>query len=97
MSARLNRDVGGQGDRLQGNTSEPPLPTAEYTSLPAIGPVPQQLITYLEAVFPNRLPPEGTPESELWALWGQRRVVEHLKQKKEEQDNNVLQQTSSHA
>lgn len=70
------------------------------------GPVPsisRDLLEYLEAVFPNALPAEGTPYDEVLALWGTRRVVEHLRevyaQQQEQQEDlpNVLPHSRSAA
>lgn len=47
------------------------------------GPVPSisgDLLEYLDRTFPGELPPEGTERDELCALWGTRRVVDHLRE-----------------
>lgn len=49
--------------------------------------VSKELIQYLEEMFPNVLPPKGTPELELLFLQGQMSVVDRLKQLYE--DDNV--------
>lgn len=63
-----------------------------------IPPIPKELVEYLDKAFPNALPPEGTNSDEMWAVWGTRRVVDHLweahrqQQEQEEDLPNVLRQ-----
>ena len=91
-SARLNR----QGAiRLHHNTRAP-LREGEYTPI-----VSRDLLEYLDKMFPNSLPPEGSPYSDLEKKWGQRRVVNHLhdlfKQQEEEQPNVLQHENADHA
>jgi hypothetical protein len=53
---------------------------------PEIG---EDLINYLNAAFPDALPPVGAPYVELERAWGRREVIAHLLRIKEqnEQDN----------
>lgn len=81
-----------------GGVSFPSRPTDpkpyEGSPLPAVS---HDLIAYLEAAFPDRLPPVGSAYVELERAWGRREVINHLKQVKEQLDNNVLIQQPKHA
>lgn len=50
------------------------------------------IINYLNAVFPDALPPVGSAYSEVERAWGRREVIEHLIRAKDqnETDNHVL-------
>lgn len=51
--------------------------TSPDASAPSIS---RSLLEYLDKVFPNTLPAEGTDGHEMWATWGTRRVVDHLRE-----------------
>jgi hypothetical protein len=85
--ARLRR---GGSIRLHHNT-----PSTLEASLEDAPKVSRDLIQYLDRRFPDSLPPEGSPYSEVERRWGQRQVVEHLlklfqSQQEEDPIPNVL-------
>lgn len=86
--ARLNRNPAAEGE---GGDNRLPSPTTA-TDLISLPEVPADLINYLIKVFPNTLPPEGSPYSALDRAWGKQEVVQHLIWLKEqiEEENHVL-------
>lgn len=85
--ARLNRGAP-EDDETIGLQSRPNQPPVEV-------PVPDisdDIINYLNAVFPDALPPVGSAYSEVERAWGRREVIEHLIRAKDqiETDSNVL-------
>lgn len=50
-----------------------------------------ELITYLESRFPDRLPPSRKDEYELGKLVGAVDVVRHLKSVRDKQRENILE------
>lgn len=85
--ARLNRGApeDDQPIRLQVSPTKSPVEVPP----PDIS---DDIINYLNAVFPDALPPVGSAYSELERAWGRREVIEHLIRAKDqiEQDNHVL-------
>lgn len=85
--ARINR--GGAEE------ASPPIRLHYSPTKPVEVPVPDisdDIINYLNAVFPDALPPVGSAYSEVERAWGRREVIEHLIRAKDqiETDNNVL-------
>jgi hypothetical protein len=83
--ARLNRNQGEEG----GDNRLPSYPT----NSPSVAPeVTTEIINYLNAKFPDTLPPAGSAYTEVERAWGRREVIEHLiwRQKQNEEENNVL-------
>jgi hypothetical protein len=85
--ARINRSGAAEEAetiRLHYSPTEPvkvPLPD-----------ISDDIINYLNAVFPDALPPVGSAYSEVERAWGRREVIEHLIRAKDqiETDNHVL-------
>ena len=50
----------------------------------------QELIDYLKKQFPDKSPDINDKERTVWFKSGQASVVKHLKQKLDEQNNNVF-------
>ncbi|MTD92889.1 hypothetical protein GIW81_00915 [Hyphomicrobium sp. xq] len=46
---------------------------------PPCPPVPEALLTYLDAMFPNQCAREGDTPEQIWIAAGARKVVDHLK------------------
>src|SRR3954463_3324376 len=91
MSARLDRP---ERVAIRGPSSTEP---SVNTPLPDVS---RDLIQYLERVYPNLLPPFGTPAEDVILAQGHREVVEHLKEVQrriEEENTNVLLKTKSTA
>jgi hypothetical protein len=51
-----------------------------------------EIINYLNATFPDALPPVGSAYTEVERAWGRREVIDHLirLQTQNEEENNVL-------
>jgi uncharacterized membrane protein YgcG len=87
--ARLNRNHGEEGG---GNKVVPSPYETQTSTVHALPPTPEigaDLINYLNAAFPDALPPVGAPYVELERAWGRREVIAHLIRIKQqnEQDN----------
>jgi len=86
--ARLNRNP--QGEELGDNkVAQSPNLTAPEGPLPDVS---EALINHLNRLFPNTLPPVGSPYSDLERAWGRREVIDHLIRIKDqiEEENHVL-------
>jgi hypothetical protein len=86
--ARLNRNP--QGEEAGDNkVARLPNETAPEAPLPDVS---VALINHLNRLFPNTLPPVGSPYSDLERAWGRREVIEHLIRIKDqiEEENHVL-------
>jgi len=57
--------------------------------------VTKDLLSYLDRMFPNKLPPKDTSQAELCFLQGQQSVVERLKQLYE--DDNGWENSTANA
>jgi hypothetical protein len=55
--------------------------------------IPPELIEYLDEVFPDSLDSisPGLLPAEIWARWGERRCVKHLKALFKQQTENILE------
>jgi hypothetical protein len=82
--ARLNRNAG--EDRATNRLLDSPTNPSSEVPIPDIS---EDLINYLNAVFPNTLPPDGSSYEALVRAWARREVIAHLIRIKEqnEQDN----------
>jgi hypothetical protein len=85
--ARLNRGASGADEAIR----LPPSPNQPPVSVP-LPDISDDIINYLNAVFPDALPPVGSAYSEVERAWGRREVIEHLIRTKDqiETDNHVL-------
>ena len=72
---------------MQFPTTQPS--SGEHTSIPDVT---EDLINYLNSVYPNKLPEPGSPYSEIERAWGRREVIDHLIRLKAEieEENHVL-------
>lgn len=55
-----------------------------------VPPIPEDLLAYLEAVFPDRCPPLTTTDQEVRVLMGEQNVVKHLRAKFNQQNKTIL-------
>lgn len=55
-----------------------------------VPPIPEDLLVYLEAVFPDRLPPPETSDQEVRVLMGNQQVIKHLRAKFNQQNKTIL-------
>lgn len=86
--ARLNRNQG-QEDRGDNKVAPSPNQTASEGPSPDVS---ADLINHLNRLFPDTLPPVGSPYSDLERAWGRREVIEYLIRIKDqiEEENHVL-------
>lgn len=53
--------------------------------------VDDELIEWLQDLYPNRVPDIDSPEREVWALVGEQRVVARLVQLRDQLNDNILE------
>lgn len=87
--ARLNRNPQVEEEGVTNKVAPSPYETTSEGPLPDVS---EALINHLNRLFPNTLPPVGSPYSELERAWGRREVIEHLIRIKDqiEEENHVL-------
>jgi hypothetical protein len=52
--------------------------------------IPPELLQFLEAVFPDRVPPLNMPERDLWAYTGKVELIRYLRSEMERQQEEAL-------